>query len=202
MRERQRPPKHAPVSPAVAPEEKACFQEAMADVKALPAPPPPPRPAPPAPLALQLKKDELEVRMALSRGLSNDEILEAGDEWLYLQPGQPPTLLKDLRKGRFRTQANLDLHGCTVEEARLELTAFLHEAQHWRWSCVCIIHGKGRGSPGRIPVLKRLIGGWLMRHAEVLAFTQARPEEGGSGALRVLLGWRRRKPREHHLYRR
>ncbi|MDD5472255.1 MAG: Smr/MutS family protein, partial [Sideroxydans sp.] len=48
---------------------------------------------------------------------------------------------------------------------------------------------------GRIPVLKRLVGGWLMKHQEVLAFTQARPGEGGGGALQVLLGWRRH---QHH----
>ncbi|MFA7496614.1 MAG: Smr/MutS family protein [Acidithiobacillus sp.] len=177
---------------SVAPEEKACFQEAVADVKPLVAPPLPPRPAPPPPLALQQHRDEEAVLSALNDGPNSDEVLDTGDEWLYLRQGQPPSLLRDLRRGRFRIQERLDLHGCTVEEARTELSAFLHEAKKWRWACVCIIHGKGLGSPGRVPVLKRLIGGWLMRHSEVLAFAQARPEEGGSGALRVLLGWRSR----------
>lgn len=194
---RRRPPKTTPVSLAVHPAEKACFEEAMADVKRFPAPPIPARPSPPAPLPLQRQKDELAVRTALSRTLNSDEILKAGDEWLYLQQGQSPALLRDLRKGRFRIQSRLDLHGCTVEEARLELAAFLHEAQQWRWNCVCIVHGKGLGSPGRIPVLKRLVGGWLMKHQEVLAFTQARPGEGGGGALQVLLGWRRHQHRNY-----
>jgi hypothetical protein len=96
---RRRPPKTTPVSLAVHPAEKACFEEAMADVKRFPAPPIPARPSPPAPLPLQRQKDELAVRTALSRTLNSDEILEAGDEWLYLQQGQSPALLRDLRKG-------------------------------------------------------------------------------------------------------
>lgn len=195
---RRRSAQQPPATPAaVLPEEKACFEAAMVDVKRIPAPPAPPRPTPPAPVAAQRQKEELEVRAALNRHLSSDEILEAGDEWLYLQPGQSPALLRDLRRGRTRIQSRLDLHGCNVEEARLELAAFLHEAQQWRWNCVCIVHGKGLGSPGRIPVLKRLVGAWLMRHQEVLAFAQARPGEGGSGALRVLLGWRRQRQQNY-----
>ena len=174
-------------------DDTACFLQAVTDVRPLPAPPPPPRPAPPPPLPLQRHQDDMAVLEALSGGLHSDDILESGDGWLYLRPGLSPALLRDLRRGRFRIQERLDLHGCTVEEGRAELSAFLREARQWRWTCVCIIHGKGLGSPGRIPVLKRLVGGWLMRHQEVLAFAQARPEEGGGGALRVLLGWPRRK---------
>ena len=183
------PEKQEPVTDAA---EADCFLRAVADVRPLPAPPPPPRPAPPPPLPLQRHQDELAVLEALGHSLNCDEVLESGDEWLYLRSGLSPSLLRDLRRGRFRIQERLDLHGCTVEEARTELAAFLREARQWRWTCVCVVHGKGLGSPGRIPVLKRLVGGWLMRHREVLAFAQARPEEGGSGALRVLLGWPRR----------
>ncbi|WP_414040189.1 Smr/MutS family protein [Acidithiobacillus sp. M4-SHS-6] len=194
---RRRPSPQPWVSPSVLPEEKAFFEAAMADVKRFSAPPAPARPKPPAPVAAQKQKEDLEVRAALGRPLSSDEILETGDEWLYLQPGQSPALLRDLRRGRIRIQSRLDLHGCNVEEARLELAAFLHEAQQWRWHCVCIVHGKGLGSPGRIPVLKRLVGAWLMQHQEVLAFAQARPGEGGSGALRVLLGWRQHQRQQN-----
>ena len=191
MRRRRpdQPEKQEPVTDAA---EADCFLRAVADVRPLPAPPPPARPAPPPPLPLQRHQDELAVLEALGHCLNGDEVLESGDEWLYLQPGLSPALLRDLRQGRFRIQERLDLHGCTVEKARTELATFLREARQCRWTCVCVIHGKGLGSPGRIPVLKRLVGGWLMRHQEVLAFAQARPEEGGSGALRVLLRWPRR----------
>jgi DNA-nicking Smr family endonuclease len=53
--------------------------------------------------------------------------------------------------------------------------------------CVRIVHGKGLGSPGREPVLKKLVQGWLAQKKEVLAFCQARAAEGGAGAVVVLL---------------
>ena len=50
-----------------------------------------------------------------------------------------------------------------------------------------VVHGKGLGSPGKTPVLKRRVQGWLVQKNEVLAFVQARPADGGAGALVVLL---------------
>jgi DNA-nicking Smr family endonuclease len=49
------------------------------------------------------------------------------------------------------------------------------------------VHGKGNGSPGREPVLKQRVHAWLVQKSSVIAFTQARAAEGGSGALIVLL---------------
>jgi DNA-nicking Smr family endonuclease len=56
--------------------------------------------------------------------------------------------------------------------------------------CLRIVHGKGLRSPGREPVLKKLVLGWLAQHREVLAFCQARAAEGGAGAVIVLLAAR------------
>ena len=53
--------------------------------------------------------------------------------------------------------------------------------------CVRVVHGKGLGSPGKTPVLKGRVLRWLVQKKEVLAFVQARPAEGGAGALVVLL---------------
>ena len=50
-----------------------------------------------------------------------------------------------------------------------------------------IVHGKGLGSPGKAPVLKRKVFAWLVQKTEILAFVQARPTQGGAGALVVLL---------------
>ena len=50
-----------------------------------------------------------------------------------------------------------------------------------------VVHGKGLGSPGKTPVLKGKVQGWLIQKNEVLAFVQARADEGGAGALVVLL---------------
>jgi DNA-nicking Smr family endonuclease len=52
---------------------------------------------------------------------------------------------------------------------------------------VRVVHGKGHGSPGREPVLKAKVKSWLVQHQDVLAFTHARPADGGHGALIVLL---------------
>ena len=161
-------------------------------MRPLAAPAPPPRTPAPAPEARQAEADELAVLADLAHGGEEESDWWTGDEWVYLRPGLPERLLRVLRRGKMRVQADLDLHGLRVEEARAAVAEFLAEARRHRWTCVRIVHGKGHGSPGQVPVLKRLVGHWLQRHREVLAFLQAGPAEGGSGALRVLLGELRR----------
>jgi len=85
------------------------------------------------------------------------------------------------------TQEKLDLHGLNRDEARSAFVTFLAECQHHGYRCVRIVHGKGLSSPGREPVLKKLVLGWLSQRQEVLAFCQARAAEGGAGAVVVLL---------------
>lgn len=107
-------------------------------------------------------------------------------------------LLKKLRRGEFSVQESLDLHGFTQKEARRELDLFLRESAKLGYSCVRIVHGKGRNSPGRESVLKQKVPTWLMHRRNrpyVAAFTSARLGDGGSGALYVLLkdGLRRLK---------
>ena len=188
---RKRHPDAAPCGSATADDGtgKDAFLRAVAGVKPLPAAAPPPRPAPPPPIPVQSHLDDAAVLDELMHPLGDDLLLENGEEWIYLQDGLPRALLRDLRRGRFRIQENLDLHGCSVDEARQAIGEFLLEARRWRWRCVRIIHGKGLGSPGRVPVLKRMVGQWLIRRKEVLAFAQARPQEGGGGAVIVLLQW-------------
>jgi DNA-nicking Smr family endonuclease len=77
------------------------------------------------------------------------------------------------------------------DEARHHVATFLAECLVHDCRCVRIVHGKGHGSPGRIPVLKRLVLGWLSQRQEVLAFCQARTVDGGAGAVVVLLSGRR-----------
>lgn len=145
-------------------------------------------PVPPPPIPRQRVRDE---RAALDDSLSNNDFLalalEGGDEPTYLKPGMSPKVLKDLRRGRWVIQADLDLHGMNRDEARHQVALFLTECLAHRRRCVRIVHGKGLGSPGRIPVLKQLLLGWLAQRKEVLAFCQARTADGGAGALIVLL---------------
>ena len=95
-----------------------------------------------------------------------------------------------LRNGEFAYQSHLDLHGLTAIEARDAVGRFLAAAHRTGQRCVLIIHGRGRNSKDHVPVLKHRLAGWLSRTSWarlVLAFTTARPCDGGVGALYVLL---------------
>ncbi|MDH5480541.1 MAG: Smr/MutS family protein [Nitrosomonas sp.] len=113
--------------------------------------------------------------------------IEAGDEWSYLGPGMSRRTLRRLRRGYWGIQAYLDLHGFTRDEARRELVAFLDMCNQKSFRCVRVIHGKGLSSKNHEPVLKTRIGNWLVQRSDVLAFCQARPEDGGGGAVVILL---------------
>ena len=78
----------------------------------------------------------------------------------------------------------------TAEEARVAVDRFLTTAQRNGQRCVLIIHGRGLNSKDQVPVLKTRLAQWLARGSWarlVLAFTSARPCDGGAGALYVLL---------------
>jgi DNA-nicking Smr family endonuclease len=94
---------------------------------------------------------------------------------------------KKLRQGVWSIQKQLDLHNCRTEEARDALGAFIRESHKIGIRCVRVVHGKGLGSAGKEPVLKGKVKSWLIQKQEVLAFVQAKPAEGGAGALVVLL---------------
>ena len=111
----------------------------------------------------------------------------AGDEWAFLRPGVSRQTLRRLRRGYWKIEAQLDLHGYTREEARQALVVFLDASSKRGFRCVRVIHGKGLSSRDHEPVFKARVGSWLAQRADVLAFCQARPEDGGSGAVLVLL---------------
>jgi DNA-nicking Smr family endonuclease len=143
---------------------------------------------PPTPVPLQRRKDDLEVlRDSLSDRVEPDLELESGDELTFLRPGLSRQVLRRLRSGYWATQAELDLHGSRIDEARALLADFLALAVKRGQRCVIVVHGKGLSSKNREPVLKRKVASWLIQRGEVLAFTQARPADGGGGAVVVLL---------------
>ena len=144
-------------------------------------------PPPPLPIPRQRQRDEAA---ALSESLEPpplDVLLEGGDELSYLKPGLPRTLLRDLRRGRWVAEEQLDLHGYNRDEARAALAEFLAECLVHGRRCLRIIHGKGKRSPGREPVLKELVRRWLAGREEVLAYCQTPAADGGGGAVSVLL---------------
>jgi DNA-nicking Smr family endonuclease len=111
----------------------------------------------------------------------------AGDATLFVRPGVPQTLVCKLRRGQLRVQAELDLHGLTAAEAQRRLHAFLVAAVQRSAGCLRIVHGKGLRSGPRGPVLRLLVSDALRRTSQVLAFASARPVDGGTGAVYVLL---------------
>jgi DNA-nicking Smr family endonuclease len=113
---------------------------------------------------------------------------ESDSEDTFVRAGIQKAVLKELRSGRITLQDELDLHGFTVLEAEQELRAFLQNKQTRDGQrAVRVIHGKGRGSPNQKSVLKEKVQEWLRQSEAVLAFCPAGLEDGGSGALRVLL---------------
>ena len=117
-----------------------------------------------------------------------DPALTGGEELVYQRPGVQPSVMRRLRRGEYRIEREIDLHGLTVAEAKQALQHFLIEALADRVRCVRIVHGKGLRSGHRGPVLKSAVSGVLRRTGAVLAYVSARPADGGTGAVYVLLG--------------
>src|SRR5450830_299889 len=164
------------------------FRDAVKDVTPFAAPPEISFKLKPKPIPLQFIRDE---QQALVDSLSDHYIpaheLESGEELLYLRDGHSPDILSKLRRGHWVVQASIDLHGLIADEARLYVAEFLSECKKRGVRCVRIVHGKGLGSRNKEPVLKHKLRNWLMQKDEVIAYAQAKANDGGSGAVLVLL---------------
>jgi len=137
--------------------------------------------------------EEAEALAALSDLVQGGARFDVTDTDEYVEGaivGLDPRVLRRLRRGDFAWQAHLDLHGMTSAEARVAVDRFLPAAVTAGHRCVLIVHGRGRNSRDRTPVLKERLKTWLARGRAariVLAFTSARACDGGAGALYVLL---------------
>jgi DNA-nicking Smr family endonuclease len=143
--------------------------------------------AKPEPLPRQRQADE---RAALAESLgpfSVDDALDSGEELVFLRQGLSRQVLRKLRKGHWVVEESLDLHGMNRRDAAAGVAEFLRECAARGRRCVRIVHGKGRGSRNREPVLKGKLRKWLPPRDDVLAFCQAPAAHGGGGALLVLL---------------
>jgi DNA-nicking Smr family endonuclease len=145
-------------------------------------------PEPPAPIPAQRQLDDQRVlKEAISDHFDASTLLEVDEAMSFRRPGIGIDVARKLRRGHWSIQREIDLHGFRTEDAREALAAFLREALRQGLRCVRVVHGKGLGSPGKTPVLKGKVHGWLVQKDEVLAFVQARADEGGAGAVVVLL---------------
>src|SRR5437867_8995170 len=144
------------------------------------------------PMEIQAQDDEQDALRALEEVVRKGTV-EIEQTAEYIEGSVHPhgrLYLDDLRSGRFSVQAPLDLHGLNLQEARFILDEFLLESVRAGFSCVRVIHGRGRHSHKHHPVLKDNVQRWLCtrrmsRH--VIAYSSARRCDGGGGAVYVLL---------------
>jgi DNA-nicking Smr family endonuclease len=172
------------------PDDAALFRAAVGAVKPLPEQSRiTPQPAPRKPLLRHVVTPPA-IPDTLSdgcpaKGFSDSAAEHTPDE--YLSNGLSRMALRKLRRGTWPVQDSLDLHGNNSDAARKLLQGFLHEAMQREFRCVLVIHGKGLNSRGGEAVLRKLTRHWLTQHPRVLGFCDAPPNEGGSGAVLVLL---------------
>lgn len=171
---------------AIRDDDIALFREAMQGVKPL---------AGSGRVIHSQSVQQLQTRFSALVSTDNEEVspddwlpdTAESEEWSFTRPGLQRSILRKLRRGNWLVQDELDLHGLNRDEARRALGIFLDSCIAQAYRCVRVIHGRGLSSRNRRPVLKMLVGNWLMQHNGVLAFCQALPEQGGSGAVLILL---------------
>jgi DNA-nicking Smr family endonuclease len=169
--------------------EQELFTRAVGKVQALDHAPRVRLQTPPAkPQAFQQRlDDEAVLKESLSDEFDIATLLDVDDQLSFRRPGIGTDITRKLRRGEWSIQGQMDLHGLRSDEARESLAQFIRDAVRMGWRCVRVVHGKGLGSPGKMPVLKSKVQRWLVQKAEVQAFVQAPPVQGGAGALLVLL---------------
>lgn len=168
-------------------DEMALFRETVGAVRPVTnrrRTPEPPAPKPHARFTHADRQAVMEESLAES---PDSAALETGDELIFQRPMVSRKAMRQLRRGKYALQAEIDLHGLTAAEARAELHGFIKDCFARGLKCVRVVHGKGLGSGVRGPVLKIGVNNWLSQWQEVAAFCSAQRVDGGTGALYVLL---------------
>jgi DNA-nicking Smr family endonuclease len=143
----------------------------------------------PRPARAHFARAERSAVLAESLGPPGPHIeTQPGDELSYRRDGVDSLVMRRLKRGDFRVESVIDLHGLTGQAASAALLKFLASALARGHRCVRVIHGKGMRSGPRGPVLKHAVNTLLRRTNAVLAFSSARARDGGTGATLVLLG--------------
>ncbi len=169
------------------PEDADLFRRTVGEVKPLVHDRHVPRPRRKPPRARFAREDRMAVLEESLYGDTSDPLVAAGDEMVFRRPGVQDSVLRKLRRGQYRVQGEIDLHGLTVLEARQALREFVARAVAGGARCIRVVHGKGLRSGHRGPVLKNAANSVLRRMGVVVAFVSARQVDGGTGALYVLL---------------
>jgi DNA-nicking Smr family endonuclease len=168
-------------------DDSVLFRRLMADARPLNHVPRAARPRRPHARARFRREDEQKVlQESLDHDALNAEIM-GGEGLRFHRPAVGRRTFRKLARGGYSVQSELDLHGMSAVEAGVALRAFIGDCCLRGLTCVRIVHGKGRGSGARGPILKRKVDAMLRRWDAVLAFVSARQADGGTGAVYVLL---------------
>ena len=117
-----------------------------------------------------------------------------------LAPQMDKKAYGQLKRGKLKPEARIDLHGMTLNQAYPRLIGFISDAHAAGKRLVLVITGKGKGRDdgGPIPtptgILRHHVPGWLRSpplSAMVLEVTESHIRHGGGGALYVYLRRRR-----------
>jgi len=172
--------------PSLSPEDIELFRSAVRDAQPLPDG----QRADPYRRRSRLPRPKRSGKPSLEEGfielLSGSEV-ETEEFLEFSRAGIQKRLFADLRRGRIEIERSVDLHGLTISYAASTLGDFLADCQRQRIRCVHIVHGKGRGSEGRQPVLKQQVNVWLRQRKDVMAFCSCLSRDGGTGAVYALL---------------
>ncbi len=167
--------------------DRELFLEALGGVRILKHDRSENRPAPPPPAPRLTRADESRVLDELLLHEPETVDVQTGEELAWLRAGLATKILRRLKRGEFAVTDELDLHHMRAQTARQCTLDFIADCVRTRQSCIRIIHGKGQRSRHG-PILKHMIAGLLPRLPMVTAFCSARPVDGGTGAVYVLLG--------------
>ncbi|QIC70797.1 Smr/MutS family protein [Acinetobacter indicus] len=158
-----------------------------------------------APVAQPAKKkldaQTLAKRAAAEGPMQTDETILSDTQAMLNPVGSQASLsyriatlqhkvFEDLKAGNLRWFEAVDLHGCTVEEARVAVLQIIQMAKDENQNVIKIVHGKGPEA-----ILKTYVNGWLRQHRDVLAFVSAPEKQGGTGAVLVLLKRAEKNPK-------
>ena len=188
----------------MAPEDAALWRRVAGATKPLPgrrlaAAPSAPPPAPPAAATDQTATGAAKPAGARARPSPSGQPTAAPPLAPGTAPGVDQRTALRLRRGQLPIDARLDLHGLTLEEGSRTFSLFVRESWESGARCVLVITGKGSRSRGAVGegasgVLREALPGWINQPALrplLLAFSRARPKDGGDGAFYLLLKRRR-----------
>lgn len=186
------PPQPRKLAPTREDEEAALFMQHVGEVEPVRARSEKAflKPPPPAPRGSDAEEEALLQLSELVAGTGPFDLADSDEFIEGAAVGLDPQILRKLRRGDYAFQSHLDLHGLTKPEAKEQLAVFLQAARLKGQRCVLVVHGRGLHSKDQLPVLKQSLQSWLTQGRiakQVLAFSTARPHDGGAGAVYVLL---------------